>query len=109
MTSFDDLHDLMRTRRSVRRFRAEAPPRALIDAMLASAITAPSASNKQPWRFLVVANRETVACMAAAVRAAVDRISLAIPPEFEQAFRAYGDYSPVSSMRRSSSYRSTAL
>jgi nitroreductase len=92
MTSHEDLHDLMRTRRSVRRFRGAVPARALIESILASAVTAPSASNKQPWRFLVVQNRDTIASMAAAVRAAVDRIALAIEPQFEQSFRAYGDY-----------------
>lgn len=82
----------MRTRRSVRRFRPDMPPREVIDALLASAVTAPSASNKQPWRFLVVQNRELIERMAAAVREAVDRIALSIDHAFEDSFRAYGDY-----------------
>lgn len=92
MISYGALHAVMQTRRSVRRFRPDMPPRELIDALLASAVTAPSASNKQPWRFLVVQNRGTIEQMAAAVREAVDRIALAIEPEFEGSFRAYGDY-----------------
>jgi nitroreductase len=92
MISHQDLHELMRARRSVRRFRADAPPRSLIASILASAVTAPSASNKQPWRFVVVERRATIAVMAASVRAAVDRIAAAIEPDFEAAFRAYGDY-----------------
>jgi len=92
MISHEDLHDLMRTRRSVRRFRPELPERALIESILASAVTAPSASNKQPWRFLVVENRDIIGRMAAAVREAVDRIAVAVEPQFEAAFRAYGDY-----------------
>ena len=77
---------LMAARRSVRRFRPEVPDRALIESVLASAVTAPSASNKQPWRFLVVKNRETIARLAAAVRAAVDRVALAVEPGFEAVF-----------------------
>jgi nitroreductase len=82
----------MASRRSVRRFRPEAPPRELIERILESAVTAPSASNKQPWRFLVVRNLRTIEAMAVAVRAAVDWIAQAIDPDFETSFRAYGDY-----------------
>lgn len=82
----------MRARRSVRRFTAEVPDRALIERVLAAATTAPSASNKQPWRFLVVTNRALIDRAAAAVREAVDRVSAHVPPALEPAFRAYGDY-----------------
>jgi nitroreductase len=92
MMSHETLHELMAARRSVRRFRADVPDRALIESVLESAVTAPSASNKQPWRFFVVKNRETIARMAAAVRAAVDRVAVAVEPAFEPSFRAYGDY-----------------
>jgi nitroreductase len=92
MISHEDLHDLMRTRRSVRRFRPDVPARGVIESVLASAVTAPSASNKQPWRFLIVENRDVVGRMAAAVREAVDRIAIAVEPQFEGTFRAYGDY-----------------
>jgi len=92
MISHQELHDLMCARRSVRRFRADAPPVELIESILASAVTAPSASNKQPWRFIVLRNREMIATLAAKVRVAVDRIAKAIDPPFEASFRAYGDY-----------------
>jgi len=92
MISHEQLHDVMQTRRSVRRFRPDAPSRAIIESVLASAVTAPSASNKQPWRFLVVRNRDVIDRIAAAVRTAVERIAMAIDPEFEPSFRAYGDY-----------------
>jgi nitroreductase len=92
MISHEALHKLMSNRRSVRRFRSDVPDRRLIESILASATTAPSASNKQPWRFFVVQNREKIDCIATAVRAAVERIALAIEPQFEDSFRAYGDY-----------------
>jgi F420 biosynthesis protein FbiB-like protein len=45
----------MRSRRSIRRYRAEPIPREMIDRLLEAAIWAPSAHNRQPWRFAVVA------------------------------------------------------
>lgn len=84
--------DLMRSRRSVRSFGKEAPPRDAIEALLEAAITAPSASNKQPWRFLVVTRRALIDEMAAAVRASVDLVARHVDPTWEASFRAYGDY-----------------
>lgn len=86
------LFELMRGRRSVRRFSPEPVPREVLEELLSAAITAPSASNKQPWRFFVVTDRARIERMAAAVRAAVDRIAAHVPPESEAPFRAYGDY-----------------
>lgn len=92
MVTHAELHALLSERRSVRRFKPERPPREVIEALMASAVTAPSASNKQPWRFLIVQRRELIDAMATAVRAAVERIARAIDPAFEESFRAYGDY-----------------
>ena len=92
MISPGSLYELMSTRRSVRRFRPDMPDRTVIESILASAITAPSASNKQPWRFFVVTNRGKIDCIAGAVRESVHRIAIAIDPAFEDSFRAYGDY-----------------
>lgn len=83
---------LMQSRRSIRKFRSEMPERALIEKLIEAAVTAPSASNKQPWRFFVVTNRDLKARMAQAVQAAVDCVAGHIDPQFESAFRAYGDY-----------------
>lgn len=92
MVTHAELHELLSMRRSVRRFKPDALPRALIASLIASAVTAPSASNKQPWRFLVVQRREMIDAMAAAVRDAVERMARSIDPGFEASFRAYGDY-----------------
>lgn len=88
----DELLALMRARRSVRRFRADAPPDALIERLIDAAVTAPSASNKQPWRFLVITSQPVIGSMADAVRSEVSRIAAHIPRESEDAFRAYGEY-----------------
>lgn len=86
------LLELMRGRRSVRRFRSEPLPKKTVERVLEAAITAPSASNKQPWRFFVVTARPKIDEMAAAVRAKTNHIARHIPEESEAAFRAYGDY-----------------
>jgi len=47
----------MRTRRTVRDFSDEPVPFALIENAIATAATAPSGANQQPWTFAVVADR----------------------------------------------------
>lgn len=86
------LLDVMRARRSVRTFKPNPPPRAAIVGLIEAAITAPSASNRQPWRFLIVSRRATIVAMADAVRAAIERIGRHVEPASEPAFRAYGEY-----------------
>lgn len=44
----------MRQRRSVRAFSADPVPFELIENAIATAMTAPSGANQQPWRFVVV-------------------------------------------------------
>ena len=51
-------------RRSVRRYLPHPIPRDVVDSLLEAAVTAPSAHNRQPWRFAVVsslANKTTLA------------------------------------------------
>jgi coenzyme F420-0:L-glutamate ligase / coenzyme F420-1:gamma-L-glutamate ligase len=50
----DELISFMRSRRSVRRFKAEAVPPEVVDRILETALWAPSAHNRQPWRFAVL-------------------------------------------------------
>jgi coenzyme F420-0:L-glutamate ligase/coenzyme F420-1:gamma-L-glutamate ligase len=49
-----DLHTFLRTRRSVRRFKADPVPDSVIQTILTTATFAPSAHHRQPWRFLVL-------------------------------------------------------
>lgn len=55
-TTATDLHNFLRTRRSIRRFKPDAAPDSVIETILATATFAPSAHNRQPWRFVVVTN-----------------------------------------------------
>lgn len=48
------MNDVIKSRRSIRRYEMRDVPPALIDELLETAITAPSAHNRQPWRFRVI-------------------------------------------------------
>jgi iodotyrosine deiodinase len=63
-----ELLALMRKRRSVRHFAPEPVPRALLQHALATAASAPSGANRQPWRFVVVED----ATVKARIRAAAE-------------------------------------
>jgi coenzyme F420-0:L-glutamate ligase/coenzyme F420-1:gamma-L-glutamate ligase len=54
LTSTNDLHNFLRTRRSIRRFKTDPVPDSVINNILHTATFAPSAHNRQPWRFCVV-------------------------------------------------------
>ena len=82
----------MRSRRSVRRFKPQAPDKAALERLLEAAVSAPSASNKQPWRFLVVRDRALIDRMAEAVAAATARVAKHVDPAARAQFEAYGDY-----------------
>jgi nitroreductase len=86
------LDQLMHSRRSVRSFRDDPLSEDLLRELLTAAVSAPSASNKQPWRFFVVSSRAVIAQMTQAVRDAIDEIAAHVPPESERGFRTYGDY-----------------
>jgi coenzyme F420-0:L-glutamate ligase/coenzyme F420-1:gamma-L-glutamate ligase len=49
-----DFHTFLRTRRSIRRFKPDPVPDSVIESILHTATFAPSAHNRQPWRFVVV-------------------------------------------------------
>jgi F420 biosynthesis protein FbiB-like protein len=62
-----DLHSFLRTRRSIRRFRADPVPDSVIESILCTATYAPSAHNRQPWRFAVVTDVSVKARLAEAM------------------------------------------
>jgi coenzyme F420-0:L-glutamate ligase/coenzyme F420-1:gamma-L-glutamate ligase len=62
-----DLHNFLRTRRSIRRFKPEPVPDSLIQNILSTATYAPSAHNRQPWRFCVLTERSVKSQLAEAM------------------------------------------
>ena len=57
----------MRTRRSIRRFKPDPVPDSVIQNILATATYAPSAHNRQPWRFCVMTDLSVKAKLADAM------------------------------------------
>lgn len=68
-----DLLDIMRSRRSIRRYRDERVPKAWVDCLLEAAVWAPSAHNRQPWRFVVIDKESTKERLARRMGAALRR------------------------------------
>ncbi|MCX7774456.1 MAG: nitroreductase family protein [Clostridia bacterium] len=52
------------TRRSIRKFAEKDVPDTMIQTLLEAAMNAPSACNQQPWRFIVLRDREVKAKLA---------------------------------------------
>jgi len=81
-------HDFLRSRRSARRFKPQAVDLTIVTRLLETATHAPSAHNRQPWRFAVLSESQAKSrlgeAMAAELRRdlAADRLS---DPEIETA------------------------
>jgi nitroreductase len=56
-----DTLDAIRTRLSIRKYRDQPVPAELIQTLLAATMQAPSACNQQPWQFVVIDDRMTLA------------------------------------------------
>jgi nitroreductase len=59
-------------RRSIRKFKTTEIPQETITKILEAATQAPSAKNRQPWRFVIVTDKEK-ADMLAAMKAGIDK------------------------------------
>jgi F420 biosynthesis protein FbiB-like protein len=77
--SAQSLHDFLRSRRSVRRFASRAVDKSLITRLLESAIRAPNAHNRQPWRFVLLKSDESRM-----------KLAQAMAPEFQRALESEG-------------------
>lgn len=77
MDNDNSVLQVIRARRSIRRYRAEPVPPALVEAVLDAARWAPSAHNRQPWRFAVLRDPAPKERLAAAMgaRLRADRLA----------------------------------
>lgn len=50
----EDFYRLLESRKSIRKFKSEMPPREVLDRVLNAGLQAPSGKNRQNWRFFVV-------------------------------------------------------
>lgn len=79
-----DFLEVIRTRRSIRRYQPRPVPAYLVDRILEAAIRAPSAHNRQPWRFVVIENETTKGRLATVMgeRLRRDLAADGLAPEF---------------------------
>lgn len=63
------LQEIIRCRRSIRRYRPDPVPPEIIHALLEAAVWSPSAHNRQPWRFAVVTSPAMKQALAVAMGA----------------------------------------
>lgn len=72
----DTLSEMLKTRRSVRRYLCVPVPHDVVGTLLEAAVCAPSPHNRQPWRFVVIESLPTKAALAQAMgrRLEADRL-----------------------------------
>jgi F420 biosynthesis protein FbiB-like protein len=77
------VHRLLKSRRSIRRFEPASIPDDMLERVLESAMWAPSAHNRQPWRFAVVTGGAAQQALADAMatRLAADLRADGVPRE----------------------------
>ncbi len=61
--------EIMRSRRSVRSYRDEPLPQEQIDKIIEAGCLAPSSYNGQPWRFVIITDREKINMLSESARA----------------------------------------
>ena len=89
----DQLLDFLTGRRSERRFDRRPIAREVLDRLLAAAVTAPSSSNRQPWRFTVVTAPQLRQQIAAAVRERAGQMQAIVQRSHHAAdYGRYGDF-----------------
>jgi len=87
------LHDFFRARRSVRTFTGAPVDRARLERLVAAAVTAPSSTNRQPWRFTVVTQPARRRAIADAVRARAEQMKAIIARgHHADDYGSYGDF-----------------
>lgn len=67
-----DFLEVVQGRRSIRRFKPDPLPRKDIEEIIRIATLAPSASNRQMWRFIAISNKDVLLRMRAVVEQAIE-------------------------------------
>jgi coenzyme F420-0:L-glutamate ligase/coenzyme F420-1:gamma-L-glutamate ligase len=82
-----ELYGVLHGRRSIRRYEPQAVPGPVIERLLTAATWAPSAHNRQPWRFATVSTPEAKARLARAMgdKLRSDRLADGDAPEAVEA------------------------
>lgn len=92
----EDFWEVLRTRRSIRRFKSEQVPDEDISKIIEAATLAPSGGNRQNWHFVIVKSRDLINKMRDAVQGVVDELASRMEsPTAKQEFLNYSDYFTV--------------
>ena len=88
------IYDIIRRRRAVRRYLPDQVPQDVLERLLETAMWAPSAHNRQPWRFAVIRDTAVKASLAETMgeRLRQDRLRDGEAPEVieKDVARSYG-------------------
>ncbi len=71
----DELYELMKTRRSVRKFQDKPVPEDLLVKAIEMAAWAPNGGNYQPWKFLIITNKGLIQKLADEVKGKTELMS----------------------------------
>ena len=87
MLTAESAHQFLRSRRTVRRFTAEALPEEALTRILGTAVHAPNAHNRQSWRFVRLASSAARAALADAMGAEfqANLLKEGLPPQDAEA------------------------
>ncbi len=69
-----DTLDAIKQRRSIRRYTDEPVPREQLEEIIQAGRYAPSAENRQPWRFVVVTDRAVIARLSDEIKETIRRL-----------------------------------
>jgi nitroreductase len=75
MVPLEELSELIKTRRSIRKFQDKPVPEEILVKALELATWAPNGGNQQPWRYWIVTNRDLIRQMGDAMRAKTELIT----------------------------------
>ena len=92
MSDYDRLLELIRSRRSIRRFTDRAVSREDLVRLLEAARWAPSNHNRQPWHFLIIEDRQQLHQLAEAVRRDLIAKTKSLPEAAGGYFHEFIDY-----------------
>jgi len=91
----NNIIDLIKSRRSIRSYELKPVPRELVNAMIEAGNEAPSAMNSQPWRFVVVEDRDAKKKLLSAALPNAKKITDAVkdvdPERYEMITKRYAE------------------
>ncbi len=77
------LDDCIKGRRSVRSFKDQPVPKDIVEAVLEAGVWAATGMGRQPWRFIVVENKDTIKFVSEETKKAVKAAMPAFAERFE--------------------------